>query len=108
MKLSKREPIGVARSNYAEEPQYENDHDYASQGNRQVHTGLQRPCWCYWGCSSGTRSKASGRAAVRAGSIRTRFLCRSRLLQTILRPHATATSTLLHCGMRSTKSGEES
>jgi hypothetical protein len=31
-----------------------------------------------WGWSSGTRSKASGRAAVELDQIRTRFLCRSR------------------------------
>jgi hypothetical protein len=37
--------IGAAgSSNYAEEPKYENDHYYASQRNRQVHTSLQRPC----------------------------------------------------------------
>jgi len=37
-----------------------------------------------WGWSSGARSKASGRTAVWAGSIRTRFLCRSRLIHTTL------------------------
>ena len=40
-------------------------------------------CWT-WGWSSGTRSKASGRTAVWAGSIRTRFLCRSRLIHPTL------------------------
>ena len=38
MKLSNRNRIGVDwSSNYAEEPKYENDHDDASQRDRQVH-----------------------------------------------------------------------
>jgi hypothetical protein len=50
---------------------------------RYIPTSSGLACWT-WGWSSGTRSKASGRTAVWAGSIRTRFLCRSRLLHTTL------------------------
>jgi hypothetical protein len=42
-----------------------------------LHAGLG-------GWSSGLRSKASGRTAVWAGSMRTRFLCRSRFIHTTL------------------------
>src|ERR1700737_1625250 len=69
-------------SNDTDQPEHEDDHHNASNRNGKVHTNLLREPSILvmlrnW--SSGTWSKASGRATVELDQMRTRFLYRSRL-----------------------------
>src|ERR1039458_5498860 len=74
-------PARIVRRIYSNHADYEKDHNNASERNRKVYihsSGLARRT-CGW--STGTRSKASGKTAVWAGSSQARFLCQSRLVQ---------------------------